>query len=108
MLISNLDNSLIVLAQQDSTELRLSEKKQISGLLYELEYRRTKDNIWMDKESVYKSIIKDFQNGEELYKQEVKNLELNIEAVRPAWYDNFWTGSAVTAIIISSIYFLTR
>lgn len=108
MLILSLDNSLIVSAQQDSTELRLSEKKQISGLLYELEYRRTESNIFLDKESVYKSLIKDYQNNEELYKQEIKNLELNIEAVKPSWYDNFWTGAAVAGIVVSSIYLLTR
>ena len=108
LLTTALEKNSILLAQQDSSSLSVSELQQTMRLLSELEFRRAESNIFFDKESVYKSIIKDYQNGEELYKREIKNLELNIEAVKPAWYDNFWTGSAVTAIVISSIYFLTR
>lgn len=98
----------IVWAQQDSTKLSLAELKQTVGLLTELQGRRELDATFLDKEAVYKNIIEGYQNDEELYKKQIENLKLNIEAVTPAWYDNFWTGSAVTAIIISSIYFLTR
>ena len=98
----------IVLAQQDSTKLSLSELKQIAGLLPELQKRRETNVTFNDKEMVYKSIVKGYQNDEELYKKQIENLKLNIEAVKPAWYDNFWTGSAITAIVISSIYFLTK
>lgn len=108
LLTTALDRSSILLAQQDSSSLTVRELQQTLGLLNELEYRRTESNIWMDKESVYKSLIQNYQSNEELYEREIKNLELNIEAVKPAWYDNFWTGAAITGIVISSIYFLTR
>lgn len=98
----------IVLAQQDSTKLSLAELKQTVGLLTELQKRRELNATFLDKEAVYKNIIEGYQNDEELYKQQIENLKLNIEAVKPSWYDNFWTGSAVTAIIISSIFFLTK
>lgn len=99
----------IVWAQQDSTkQFTLAELKQIAGLLPELQKRRELNATFTNKETVYQSIIKGYQNDEELYKQQIENLKLNIEAVKPSWYDNFWTGSAVTAIIISSIFFLTR
>lgn len=99
----------IVLAQQDSTkQFTLAELKQIAGLLPELQKKREINLTFNDKEMVYKSIIKGYQNDEELYKKQIENLKLNIEAVKPAWYDNFWTGSATTAIVISSIYFLTK
>lgn len=108
LLTTALDGSSILLAQQDSSSLTVRELQQTLRLLNELEYRRTESNIWMDKESVYKSLIQSYQNGEELFRKEIKNLELNIEAVKPAWYDNFWTGAAVAGIVVSSIYLLTR
>lgn len=98
----------IVWAQQDSTKLSLAELKQIAGLLPELQKRRELNATFTNKETVYQSIIKGYQNDEELYQQQIENLKLDIEAVKPSWYDNFWTGSAVTAIIISSIFFLAR
>lgn len=98
----------IVLAQQDSTKLSLAELKQTVGLLTELQGRRELDATFLDKEAVYKNIIEGYQNDEELYKQQIENLKLNIEAVTPAWYDNFWTGAAVAGLIVSSIYFLAR
>lgn len=108
LLTTALDKSSILLAQQDSSSLTVRELQQTLRLLNELEYRRSEANIFLDKESVYKSLIQNYQNNEELYKKEVKNLELNIEAVTPAWYDNFWTGAAVAGLIVSSIYFLAR
>lgn len=53
-------------------------------------------------------MIKTYQADEELYKNQIENLKLNIEAVTPSWYDNFWTGAAVAGLVVSSIYFLTR
>jgi hypothetical protein len=94
------------LAQQDSTNLTLNELKQISGLLTEVEYRREQNATFADKENIYKGIIKDYQNGEELYKQEVANLRLNIEAVTPSWYDHFWVASAVTGFVVAGIFLL--
>ena len=108
LLLQTYGSGSIVLAQQDSTKLSLSELKQIAGLLPELQKRREINVTFNDKEMVYKSIVKGYQNDEELYKKQIENLKLNIEAVKPAWYDNFWTGSAITAIVISSIYFLTK
>lgn len=98
----------IVWAQQDSTKLSLAELKQTVGLLTELQGRRELNATFLDKEAVYKNIIEGYQNDEELYKQQIENLKLNIEAVKPKWYNNFWVGSAITAIIISSIFFLTK
>lgn len=98
----------ISLAQQDSTNLSLLELKHTAQLLIELEGRRIENATFLDKENIYQSIIKDYQNGEELYKQQIENLKLNIEAVKPAFYDNFWFGSAVTAIVVSTIYFLAK
>lgn len=98
----------IVWAQQDSTKLSLAELKQTVGLLTELQGRRELDATFLDKEAVYKNIIEGYQNDEELYKQQIENLKLNIEAVKPSWYDNFWFGSAITAIVISGIYFLAK
>ena len=78
------------------------------GLLTELQGRRELNATFLDKEAVYKNIIEGYQNDEELYKRQIENLKLNIEAVTPSWYDNFWTGAAVAGLIVSSIYFLTR
>lgn len=100
--------SFISLGQQDSTKLSLLELKHTAQLLIELEGRRYEANTFLDKERVYQSIIEGYQNDQELFKQQIENLELNIEAVTPAWYDNFWTGAAVAGLIISSIYFLAR
>ena len=108
LLTTALDRSSILLAQQDSSSLTVRELQQTLRLLNELEYRRTESNIFLDKESVYKSLIQSYQNGEELFRKEIKNLELNIEAVKPAFYDNFWFGSAITAVVISSIYFIAK
>lgn len=96
------------MAQQDSTKLSLSELKQIAGLLPELQKRREVNVTFNNKEAVYQSIIEGYQNDEELYKRQIENLKLNVEAVTPAWYDNFWTGAAVAGLVVSSIYFLTR
>jgi len=98
----------ISLGQQDSTKLSLLELKHTAQLLIELEGRRIENATFIDKESVYKSIIEGYQNDQELYKQQIENLKLNIEAVTPSWYDNFWTGAAVAGLVVSSIYFLTR
>lgn len=98
----------IVWAQQDSTKLSLAELKQIVGLLPELQKRRELNATFLDKEAVYKNIIEGYQNDEELYKQQIENLKLNIEAVKPAFYDNFWFGAAVAGLVVSSIFFLTR
>lgn len=108
MLISGLERSSILLAQQDSSALTLQELKQISSLLTEVEFRRAQYATFIDKESVYKSIIEGYQNDQELYKQQIANLNANIEAVKPSWYDNFWTGAAVASVVISSIFFLTK
>jgi hypothetical protein len=96
------------LAQQDSTKLTLTELKQTLGLLNELEYRREEKNTFLYKESIYKSIIKDYQDGEELYKQKIINLENIVEAVKPAWYNNFWTGAAVSTVVLTTIFLLVR
>ena len=97
-----------VLAQQDSTKLSLSELKQIASLLPELQKRREANFVFKDKEQIYQGMIKTYQADEELYKNQIENLKLNIEAVTPSWYDNFWTGAAVAGLVVSSIYFLTR
>lgn len=98
----------IVWAQQDSTKLSLAELKQTVGLLTELQGRRELDATFLDKEAVYKNIIEGYQNDEELYKQQIENLKLNIEAVKPAFYDNFWFGATVAGLVVSSIFFLTK
>jgi hypothetical protein len=108
VLILVLERNSILLAQQDSTDLTLSELKLTLSLLTELEYRRAQDGLFTNKESIYKSIIEGYQNDQELYKQQVENLKLNIEAVTPAFYDNFWFGAAIAGIVVSSIYFLAR
>ncbi len=96
------------LAQQDSTKLSLSELKQTAGLLVELQKKREQKSAWVDKEAFYKSMVKNYEQVEDRYKMQIDNLKLNIEAVKPAWYDHFWIGSALTAIIISSIFFLAK
>jgi len=82
--------------------------KQTVGLLTELQGRRELDATFLDKEAVYKNIIEGYQNDEELYKQQIENLKLNIEAVKPAFYDNFWFGATVAGLVVSSIFFLTK
>ena len=108
LLLQVLGSGSIVLAQQDSTKLSLSELKQIAGLLPELQKRRETNVTFLDKEAVYKNIIKGYQNDEELFKQQIANKNAEIEAVTPAWYNNFWTGAAVAGLVVSSIYFLAR
>ncbi len=98
----------IVWAQQDSTKLSLAELKQISGLLVELAECRELNVVASEKESFYQNLVKKYDENEQLYEQQLANKNAEIEAVTPAWYDNFWTGSAITGLIISSIYFLTR
>ena len=98
----------IVWAQQDSTKLSLAELKQTVGLLTELQGRRELDATFLDKEAVYKNIIEGYQNDEELYKQQIENLKLNIEAVKPKWYNNFWVGATASAIVSTAIYLLVR
>ena len=100
--------SCISLGQQDSTKLSLLELKHTAQLLIELEGRRYEVNQFLDKERVYQSIIKGYQNDQELFNQQIENLELTVEAVTPSWYDTFWVGAAVASIIVSSIYLLTR
>ena len=95
-------------AQQDSTKLSLLELKHTAQLLIELEARRYESDSFLDKENIYKNIIKDYQNDQELFNQQIENLELIIEAVTPAWYDHFWIGAAITGIVVSSIYFLAK
>ena len=96
------------LGQQDSTKLSLLELKHTAQLLIELEGRRYEVNQFLDKERVYQSIIKGYQDGAELYQKEIDNLELTVEAVTPSWYDTFWVGAAVASLVVSSFYFLTR
>lgn len=96
------------LAQQDSTKLSLLELKHTAQLLIELEARRYEASTFVDKENIYKSIIKDYQNDQELYKQQIENLKLNIEAIKTPWYERPPVVATITAIIISSIYFLAK
>jgi magnesium-transporting ATPase (P-type) len=96
------------LAQQDSTKLSLSELKQIAGLLVELQARREQSITWFDKESIYKNIIRNYQRNENNYKQQINLLQENIETSKPAFYDRFWVGSAVTAIVFSIFILLSK
>lgn len=100
--------SSINLAQQDLTKLSLAELKQTAGLLTEVEYRRDESLVFKEKSTVYESMIKEFQSNEQRYEQQIKNLNLTIEAVKPSWYDHFWIGAALTGVIVSSIYFLAK
>lgn len=108
VLILGSGNSSILWAQQDSTNLELKELKQVSQLLVEVEYRREQSRIAIEKENLYRDLIADYSKNEELYEQKLENKDAEIEAVKPAWYDTFWIGSAVTGIIISTVYFLSR
>ena len=96
------------LGQQDSTKLSLLELKHTAQLLIELEGRRYEVNQFLDKERVYQSIIKGYQNDQELFEQQIDNLELTVEATKRSWYDTFWVGAAVASLVVSSFYFLTR
>lgn len=100
--------SSISLAQQDSIKLSLAELKQTAGLLTEVEYRRDESLVFKEKSAVYQSMIKEFQSNEQRYEQQIKNLNLTIEAVKPSWYDHFWVGAALTGIIISGIFFIAK
>jgi hypothetical protein len=96
------------LAQQDSSNLSLSELKLTAQLLTELQYRRDQEDIFNQKEKLYSGIIQNFQSNEKLYDSKIENLELMIEEVKPGWYDHFWVGATVAGIVVSSIYFLAR
>ena len=96
------------MAQQDSTKLSLAELKQTAGLLTEVEYRRDEAQIFGEKSTVYENMIKAFQSNEGRYEQQIKNLNLIVEESKPSWYDHFWTGAAITGLIVSSIYFLAK
>lgn len=77
-------------------------------MLPELQMRRKLDVEQANKEDFYKSLIQEYQDDQEQYKQKEKLLKANIEAVTPSWYDHFWIGAALTGVVISSIYFLAK
>ena len=95
------------MAQQDSS-LTLNEYKQIGSLLAELKGRRILEGEMLDKEYYYRSIIGDYQNNIRLADAQIKNLQQNIEAVEPAWYDHFWVGTAIAGLVVSGIYLLGK
>lgn len=95
-------------AQQDSSKLELFELKQISGLLIELAECRELSATAFEKEALYKDLIKDYNENEQLYEQQIKNLEQLNESIKPAWYDTFWVGASVAGIVVATIAFLTR
>lgn len=106
MLLQPLDNGSIALAQ-DST-LSLYELKAIAKYLPELHERRLLDAEQINKESFYKSLIQKYQDDKEQYQKKEKLLEANIEAIKPAWYDHFWIGSAITGIVAFTTYLIVN
>lgn len=102
--------NLTSLAQQEQTDkyLSLAELKQTAQLLTELEKNREQLRLERTKNSIYDHIVENFKINEELYKQQIKNLETTVEEIKPSWYDHFWIGSLVTGAIVSSIYLLAR
>lgn len=97
------------LAQEElSDRLSLAELKITAQLLTELEFRRSQSELDAAKNKMLESIITNFKSNEELYELKIKNLELKVEEIKPSWYDHFWIGSAVTAIVVSSIYFMSK
>lgn len=98
--------------RQDSIKIFSTQQlKDESRLLDELEYRRAKDSI--DNKQIdslvktideYKIINGGAKSIIELKNDQIDALETQVEVVRPAWYDNFAIGSAVTATILALIF----
>lgn len=87
----------------------LLELRTISDYMKELEYRRTQDSLYKQQISIYESVMIDFNNKEKMYLQKVDNLEKEVKAATPPWWDHFWIGNiSGVAITGGVIYAVTR
>lgn len=89
------------------------ELQDNSKLLDELEYRRAKDSIdnkiidsLIQNANDYKMLYNGAKNIIDINDEQKEILKAQVEAVRPAWYDNFITGSAVTAVVLAVIFLI--
>lgn len=99
------------LAQQDSSnnaDFNLSELKQISNLLTEVEARRVKDSLNAIEINQYDDVISNFMDERKMWIQKEENYKALVESVKPNWYEKPFFISSITAAALSTIYLLIK
>lgn len=102
-----------VSAQQDLTDsikggFDVAELKAISKLLTELEFRRTKDSLSSIELNQYNEIVNSFIEEKKIWKQKEDFYKTLIIEVTPKWYEKPLFVSGATAIVLTSIFLLSK
>lgn len=103
-----LSGSISILWAQQGSDFNLAknELKQVTSLLNELQYRRELNTLQEARLNEYESLAKENNTAITLLKQQIEIYKASMEQLSPAWYDRFWVGAGVTAIIMSGIIYL--
>lgn len=101
-----LGNSCKTYAQ--SNNFTTDELRQIAHALNEHDFLVMQDSLNVLLLNQYQNIIEDFKAKEILFGIKERSYKNIIDSNKPAWYDNFLTGSSTTALLFILFIYLIR
>lgn len=91
-----------------SNSLTSDELRQIANALNEHDFLVIQDSLNVLLLNHYQNIIDDFKAKEILFAIKERSYKNIIDSNKPAWYDNFLTGSSTTTLLFILFIYLIR
>lgn len=82
-----------------SNSFTTDELRQIATALNEHDFLAEQDSLNTLLLIQYANVIMDYKTKEVLFNKKEQNYKILIDELKPAWYNNFLTGSSVTTVI---------